>query len=363
MSAYRSVEETTADARISYGVPLAPMTTLGFGGPASVVFHLRDPADFPEFVRLAHAWPGSPVCLGSGSNVLASDLGCPSPVLRLDTRGVRLTGETADGRVLVEVQAGHPLADLVEFTIDTGLSGMELLVGIPGTAGATPVQNVGAYGQEVSDTLVEVRAWDWVLERYVTLDTRECGLGHRTSVFKRSRRFTLLSLVFALHRSTLSAPIAYSAVAEQLGIPVGGKVPLAEAAQAVLAVRRRKGMVVGCAEADRRSAGSVFLSPEVDPGDARRLRARNAPVNSFPDGSTRVSASWLIQQAGFELNSPIVEGVRISSLHYTLVADEGSSAAAFSDAIGIVRQRVLRCSGVRLTPEVDFIGAWSPVEG
>ncbi|MEU5647276.1 UDP-N-acetylmuramate dehydrogenase [Streptomyces milbemycinicus] len=349
--------------RISHGVPLAPMTTLGLGGLASVLVDLQDSADFPEFVELARACPGDPVCLGSGSNVLVSDLGCDSPVLRLNNRGLRIGPRDTDGRVLVEVQAGHLLTDLVETAIAEGLSGMEMLVGIPGTVGATPIQNVGAYGQEVSDTLVEVRAWDWALGRHVTLGARECGLGHRNSVIKRSRRWTLLSLVFALYRSALSTPVTYRAVADVLGVRVGGRVPLAEAADAVFTVRRRKGMVIGCSETDRRSVGSVFLSPEVSPADAERLRARDAPVSSFPDGSTRVSASWLIQQAGFELNSTIVDGVRISSLHYTLVADEGASAAAFRDAIEIVLQRVLRCSGVRLTPEIDFLGTWRPAGG
>ncbi len=334
------------------------MTTLGLGGPASVLVELQDPADFLEFVELARTCPGSPVCLGSGSNVLVSDLGCDSPVLRLGNRGLRIGATDAEGRALVEVQAGHLLTDLVETVIAEGLSGMEMLAGIPGTVGATPMQNVGAYGQEVSDTLVEVRAWDWVLGRHVTLSARECGLGHRSSVFKRSRRWTLLSLVFALRRSELSAPVTYGAVAGVLDVPVGGRVPLADAAEAVLTVRRRKGMVMGCTETDCRSVGSVFLSPEVGPADARRLGARNAPINSFPDGSTRVSASWLIQQAGFGLNTPIVDSVRISSLHPTLVADEGASATTFREAIDIVRQQVLRRTGVGLTVEIDLLGTW-----
>lgn len=344
-------------------MPLAPMTTLGLGGPASVLVELQDSVDFPEFVELARTCSGGPVCLGSGSNVLVSDLGCDSPVLRLGNRGLRFGAADAEGRVLVEVQAGHLLTDLVETAIAEGLSGMEMLVGIPGTVGATPIQNVGAYGQEVSDTLVEVRAWDWYLGRHVTLSARECRLGHRSSVFKRSRRWTLLSLVFALRRSELSAPVTHGAVAGALDVPAGRRVPLAEAAEAVLTVRRSKGMVLGCTETDRRSIGSVFLSPEVDPAEARRLRARNAPVNSFPDGSTRVSASWLIQQAGFELNSPIVDGIRISSLHPTLVADEGASATAFREAIDVVLQRVLRSTGVRLTVEIDLLGTWHTAGG
>ncbi|OIK02501.1 UDP-N-acetylenolpyruvoylglucosamine reductase [Streptomyces sp. MUSC 14] len=342
--------------RVTHGAPLAPMTTLGIGGPAAAFVDLHDAADFPSFVELAGTYDDEPVCLGAGSNVLVSDLGCASAVMRMNTRGVRWAGETADGRTLIEVQAGHPLVDLVATTIDEGLSGMEMLVGIPGTTGATPVQNVGAYGQEISDTLVEVTAWDWALGRSVTMEAAACGLGHRTSVFKGSRRWTLLKLVFGLRRSELSAPVTYRLVATELDVPVGSRVPLSEAAGAVLVVRRSKGMVLGCCDTDRRSVGSVFLSPEITPVQAERLRARNAPVNEFPDGSTRVSASWLIRQAGFELGAPIVEGVRISSLHYTLVADEGASAAEFTRAIDIVQEQALRRTGVRLTPEVDFVG-------
>ncbi|MFE1173163.1 UDP-N-acetylmuramate dehydrogenase [Streptomyces sp. NPDC058773] len=341
--------------RVTHEVPLAPLTTLGLGGPAAVLFELFDPADFPEFVALAGNRPGRPVCLGEGSNVVVGDAGCAGAVLRMSTKGIRMTGRTAEGRVLVEVQAGHPLGDLVDTTIAEGLTGMEMLVGIPGTTGATPVQNVGAYGQETADCLVEVTAWDWESGRMVTLDGAACGLGHRTSVFKHSRRWTLLSLVFALRRSELSAPVNYRTVAATLDVPVGSRVPLDEAAQAVLAVRRSKGMVLGCSGTDDRSVGSVFLSPEITAAQAERLRARNAPVNHFPDGSTRVSASWLIRQAGFELCTPIVTGVRISSLHYTLVAEEGATATGFTRAIDLVRQEVLRRTGVRLTSELDFL--------
>ncbi|MFD0169113.1 UDP-N-acetylmuramate dehydrogenase [Streptomyces decoyicus] len=349
------IQEKQEHMRVIHEAPLAPMTTLGIGGPAAALIELHDPADFPEFVALADTFPGEPVCLGEGSNVLVSDAGCPGAVLRMSTKGVRMAGNTADGRVLVEVQAGHLLADLVATTIAEGLTGMEMLVGIPGTTGATPIQNVGAYGQETADTLVQVTAWDRKLRRMVTMDAAECGLGHRTSVFKHSRRWTLLSLVFALRRSELSAPVTYRTVAAALDVPVGSRVPLDEVAQAVLTVRRSKGMVLGCSGTDDRSVGSVFLSPEISPAQADGLRARHAPVNRFPDGSTRVSASWLIRQAGFELRRPIVPGVRISSLHYTLVAEEGATAAGFRQAVGIVFQEVLRRTGVRLTSEIDLL--------
>ncbi|GAA1920305.1 UDP-N-acetylmuramate dehydrogenase [Streptantibioticus ferralitis] len=341
---------------VNYGVPLAPLTTLGIGGPARSLAELHDPADFTDFVEEMRHCPAPPVCLGEGSNVLVGDRGCALPVVRIATRGVRVLGAADDSRVLVEVQAGHPLWDLVETVIAEGLAGMEMLAGIPGTTGATPVQNVGAYGQEVSDTLRSVEVWDWQLSRRVTLDAAECALGHRTSMFKKSRRWTVLSLLFALRRAELCAPLTYRSVAEVLDVPLGHSVPLAQAAQAVLAVRRRKGMVLNSCENDRRSIGSVFFSPEVGGPLASKLRDLGAPVTRFPDGTTRVSASWLIRQAGFDLNHPLAPGVRISSLHYTLVADEGASAASFRKAVDIVLRQVLDRTGVRLTPEIDFIG-------
>ncbi|MFF4285992.1 UDP-N-acetylmuramate dehydrogenase [Streptomyces sp. NPDC001633] len=344
--------------RVTHGLPLARKTTLGIGGPAAVFADLEDLADFPEFVALTDAFPGAPTCLGAGSNALVADAGCSSPVLRMNTRGVRFVGETADGRTLVEVQAGHPLSDLVDTTVDHGLIGMEMLAGIPGTVGATPVQNVGAYGQEISDTLVEVTAWDWGARRRVTLNAAACGLGHRTSVFKGSSRWTLLRVVFALRKSALSAPVTYRLVAERLDVPVGSRVTPTEVAEAVLAVRRGKGMVLGCSGADSRTVGSVFFSPKLTPDQAGQIEGEGASLNRFSDGSTRVSASWLMRRAGFALGSPIAEGIRVSYLHHTLVADEGATAAGFTEAIGVVVQRVLEQTGIRLTPEIDFLGDW-----
>ncbi|WP_432093463.1 UDP-N-acetylmuramate dehydrogenase [Streptomyces sp. bgisy100] len=347
--------------RIVHGAELAPLTTLGIGGPAASLVELRDLADLPDVVTYARQEMdrhGPPVALGHGSNVLVHDAGCSAPVLRMTNRGIRWSGARDEDRVQVEVQAGHPLADLVAATVAEGLTGMEMLTGIPGTVGAAPVQNVGAYGQEVSDTLVEVRAWDWRLNRHVTLPAAQCELGHRTSVFKRSRRRLLLSLVFSLRRSARSAPVRYRQVTDALGVPPGSRVPLAEAARAVLAVRRAKGMVLGSSLHDERSVGSVFLSPAIPPSRVGELRAAGAPVNRFPDGSTRVSASRLIRDAGFGLGSPVVRGVQISALHPTLVAGDGATAADFARAVDIVRRRVLDRTGVLLSPEIDYLGDW-----
>ncbi|MFE7558538.1 UDP-N-acetylmuramate dehydrogenase [Kitasatospora sp. NPDC057500] len=337
-------------------VPLAPLTTLGVGGAAESLIEVTEldhvSAAFDQIRRRGIR----PLVLGSGSNVLVADTGCPGVVLRMATHGVGLHREPDGESVLVTVEAGHQLQDLVELTIAEGLTGMETLIGIPGTVGATPVQNVGAYGQEVADTLVRVEAWDWETDRLVRLSAAACGLGHRTSIFKRSTRWTLVRAVFRLHRSRLSTPITYGMVAERLGIAKGQRVPLAEAAAAVLAVRRSKGMVLTPGDPDDRSAGSVFLSPAIDADLAQRLRAGHAPVNEFPDGSIRVSASWLIKEAGFSLGQRVADGVRLSSRHYTLVTENGATAAAFAAGAERLALEVEKVTGVRLTPEPDLFG-------
>ncbi|MFE2426579.1 UDP-N-acetylmuramate dehydrogenase [Streptomyces sp. NPDC059373] len=337
-------------------VPLATLTTLGIGGPAAALVELTDLDDLPEVTAFAHTQGAHPLVLGSGSNVLAADSGCLVPVIKMATSGIRLEPQPADGSVLVTVEAGHSLQDLVDTTIAEGLTGMETLTGIPGTVGATPVQNVGAYGQEVADTLVSVEAWDWEQNRMVSLTAEQCRLGHRTSVFKHSNRWLLLKVAFRLRPSALSRTITYRQVADALDIPLGTRVPLSEAAAGVLAVRRSKGMVLTPGDRDNRNAGSVFLSPVITPQTAERLRAQDAPVHDFPDGSTRVSASWLIKETGLALGERLAEGVRLSTKQYTLVADDGATAAAFAAAAEIIVNKVHKATEVQLTPEPDLFG-------
>ncbi|MFJ3790376.1 UDP-N-acetylmuramate dehydrogenase [Kitasatospora sp. NPDC090091] len=337
-------------------VPLAPLTTLGIGGNAAVLAELTDPADFPDVVDLARRETARPLVLGGGSNILVADAGCGVPVVRMATQGVAFERGDDGEAVTVTVQAGHMLQALVEETISNGLTGMETLIGIPGTVGATPVQNVGAYGQEVADVLVRVTAWDWVTGREVTLSAEDCRLGHRTSIFKLSTRWTLLTVTFRLRRSELSTPITYGMVARVLDVPKGTPVLLADAAAAVLTVRRSKGMVLDPGDSDNRNVGSVFLSPVVDEKQAEKLRVEQAPVNTFPDGLARVSASWLIKAAGFALGQPIAPGIRMSTKHFTLVAEGHATAGAFAEASRTVAESVQEVTGIQLTPEPDLFG-------
>ncbi|MEV6981798.1 UDP-N-acetylmuramate dehydrogenase [Sphaerisporangium sp. NPDC051017] len=337
-------------------VPLAPLTTLGIGGNAAILAELTESSDFPDAVGLARREGVRPLVLGGGSNILVADVGCGVPVVRMATQGAEFEHSEDGETVTVTVQAGHALQDLVEQTVDGGLTGMETLIGIPGTVGATPVQNVGAYGQEVADTLVRVTAWDWATGSEVTLSAEDCRLAHRTSIFKHSTRWTLLTVTFRLRRSNLSTPITYGMVAKVLDVPKGTPVPLSDAAAAVLVVRRSKGMVLDPGDADNRNVGSVFLSPVVNDQQAEKLRAEQAPVNDFPDGLTRVSASWLIKATGFALGQPVAPGIRMSTKHFTLVADGQATASAFAEAARTVADTVQETTGIQLTPEPDLFG-------
>jgi UDP-N-acetylmuramate dehydrogenase len=342
--------------RLAPNVPLASLTTLRLGGPARELAVLEDPSDFPELIATASRAGSVPRVIGSGSNVLAADDGYPGLVARMATTGVRLDRSHDGERALVTVQAGHELDALVNEVVAEGLSGIECLTGIPGTVGATPVQNVGAYGQEVMDTLVSVRAWDWATGQEAEMLPSQCELGHRTSVFKHSHRWTILTVTFALTPGKLGPPLTYRAVAEAAGVRLGERVLMDETVAAVRDVRAEKGMILNPSDHDGRTAGSVFLSPVITADAGSRLRADGAPVNDFPDGATRVSASWLMKTAGFSLGQQLASRARISRKHFTLVADDGATATSFAAAATIVAQRVQQATGITITAEPDLLG-------
>ena len=332
--------------------PLASLTTLKLGGTARSLVSLDAPEDFDELVAAESG--DRPIVLGSGSNVIVSDSGFDGTIALMRTSGLAFSRD--DNRVLATVQAGHSLEEFVNETVERELSGVEMLTGIPGSVGATPIQNVGAYGQEVAERITAVQAYDWTTRRYVTLTASECRFGHRTSLFKHTHRWTILQVTFALTPSRLSCPLMYRAVAETAGVAKGQPVPLREAVAAVRDVRTKKGMILDPSDPDHRSVGSVFLSPIITAAMAERLRSEGAPVNDFPDGSTRVSASWLISKAGFSLSERLAAGVRMSSKHFTLVADDDATAQAFAEAAAYVAEQVQQVVGVKLTAEPDLIG-------
>jgi UDP-N-acetylmuramate dehydrogenase len=374
-------------------VPLAGYTTLGLGGPARRFAEAPDDAELIAQVRAADERGEPLLVLGGGSNLVVADEGFPGIVVHVATRGIR---HEPDGEsVLLTVAAGEDWDPVVAGAVAGGLAGLECLAGIPGLTGATPIQNVGAYGQEVAQTLVTVRAYDRDRREVAHLPAADCGFGYRTSAFKRSLRpdggtrgglpgpvtgrFVVLGVTFRLARSPLSAPVRYGELARALGIREGGRAPLAEARSAVLALRRGKGMVLDPADPDTRSAGSFFTNPVLDlAGFAALERAVAAAcgpgvqVPRFPAGPGRVKvpAAWLIERAGFAKGYPggtvpagavparaVPGGARISAKHtLALVNPGGATTAGLLVLAGEIADGVRKAFGVDLAAEPVLVG-------
>ncbi|MGY1641130.1 UDP-N-acetylmuramate dehydrogenase [Geodermatophilus sp. SYSU D00703] len=314
--------------------PLAELTTLAVGGPAERLVEVADADELVAAVREADEAGRPMLLLGGGSNVIAPDAGWPGDVVLVRSRGVQ-----RDGGQLV-VQAGEPWDDLVAATVAQGLAGMEAMSGIPGSTGATPVQNVGAYGQEVAQVITAVRVWDRAEKAERTLTPDDCGFAYRDSRLKREPgRFVVLEVAFLLEPGQLSRPVGYAELARRLDVELGERAPLADVRAAVLELRRGKGMVWDPADPDGRSAGSFFTNPIVPAGQA----VEGCPSWPAGDGRVKLSAAWLVQHAGF--GRGFREGrVGTSSRHsLALTTADGATAAellAFSDRVtATVRER------------------------
>lgn len=350
-------------------VPLSGYTTLRLGGAAARFVEAATVAEITDAVRRIDAGGGPLLVLGGGSNLVVADEGFPGTVLRIASTGISVAEE--DGRVLVTVAAGENWDRLVEWSVSEKLAGIECLTGIPGLAGATPIQNVGAYGQEVSATICAVTAYDRGTGSVVTL-TGDFGFGYRTSVFKRTGwpppsssspsgptgRWVVLDVTFALERDPMSVPVTYAQLAAHLGVGVGERAPLDVVRAAVLDLRRGKGMVLDPADPDTASAGSFFTNPVLSATEMAELEAVAAArlpgvrVPSFPagDGQVKVLAAWLIEQAGFGKGYPGDGAARISSKHTLALTNAGGASTA--DLISLARQIV---SGVRSAFGVELI--------
>jgi UDP-N-acetylmuramate dehydrogenase len=363
---------------------LSAYTTLGLGGPAGRLIDAGDEAALVAAVRAADQ-AGEPVLvLGGGSNLVVADAGFPGTVVRVASRGVTVTSNgsvTGDGRVTgdgqgdrdavtVTAAAGEPWDELVAWSVAHGLSGLECLSGIPGLAGATPIQNVGAYGQEVAQTVTAVRVLDRRQAATVTMTGAQCEFGYRTSMLKRAAanvatgRFVVLSVSFRLRRQPLSAPVRYGELAQRLGTSAGGCVPLEAARAAVLDLRRGKGMVLDPADPDTRSAGSFFTNPLITAEQFAALQQRAAaacgPDTVVPHyaaddpaagpGAVKVPAAWLIERAGFGKGYPgDGPGPRISTKHTLALTNPGGGTTA-----GLMALAADITAGVRATFGVDL---------
>ena len=344
-------------------VPLAPLTTLRLGGPARRLVEARDGDEV--IGALAHARDaGDPVLLMSGgSNLVVADEGFPGTVVRIASRGV--TASELDGVVELEVAAGEPWDEVVAGAAEEGLAGIECLSGIPGSTGATPIQNVGAYGQEVSETIVGVRAYDRRAGEVVDLRPDECGFAYRSSAFRHSERHAVLAVTFGLPRGERSAPVRYAELARTLGIEVGDTAPLREVRDAVLELRRGKGMVLDPADPDTASAGSFFTNPILGAEAFAALEARvserlgpgvRPPRFAEGDGRAKTSAAWLIERAGFRRGHG-TGAIRLSSKHTLAITNRGGGSAQELVALAReLRDGVREAFGVELHPEPTLIG-------
>ncbi|MBB2945834.1 UDP-N-acetylmuramate dehydrogenase [Actinoplanes lutulentus] len=327
---------------------LAVYTTLRLGGPAGTLTTAVHADEAVETVRAASS-AGRPVLvLAGGSNVVIGDAGFPGETLLLRTGGIEVVGEDPSS-VVVRVAAGETWDDFVSYAVTNGWSGVECLSGIPGSAGATPIQNVGAYGQEVGHTIEAVHAYDRVADEIRRMTPAECGFGYRASVFKHNDRYLVLSVDFRLAKSGDSAPIRYAELARSLGGEAGDRVPLGLARDTVLKLRAGKGMVLDPEDRDTWSVGSFFTNPVISEELFRTL----GEIPHWPAGDDMVKlpAAWLIERAGFPKGFA-GDGVAISGKHTLALTNRGAgSTTALLDLARTIRDGVRERFGVDLHPE------------
>lgn len=340
-------------------VALSDRTTFGLGGPAARLLEVDTAEDLVRAVTEVDASGEPLLVLGGGSNLVVADAGFAGTVVAVRTRGFEVF---ADGdRADVEIAAGEPWDEAVARCVAEGLAGVECLSGIPGLVGATPMQNVGAYGQDVSQTVVRVRVLDREAGLERDLDRDACAFGYRTSALKGSSRYVVLSVRLRLRRSRLASGLRYAELERALG---ADEAPLATVRDVVIALRRAKGMVVDPADADTRSAGSFFVNPVLTAEAHAALCARverltpGAAPPSFPesDGRVKVSAGWLIERAGFA-KGHAHGGCSVSTKHALALTNRGQGTTA--DLVALAREiraGVRVTFGVELVPEPVLVG-------
>lgn len=340
---------------LAHAVPLAPLTTLGIGGPAHRFVRVT------SLDELREALHGEPrvLVLGGGSNVVISDAGWPGLVIQIGLPGVDIARN--DDHAIVTAGAGVVWDDFVAQMVDAELAGVECMSGIPGLVGATPMQNVGAYGQEVADTITRVRALDRHTGELVDFAPDACGFAYRTSRFKGSDRHVIVEVQFRLARSPLGVPLRYPELTRALGVGEGGRAPLPAVRQRVIELRRGKGMVFDPADPASRSAGSFFTNPIVDPQTFAAFSAKlpadvTPPSWPAPGGAIKLSAAWLIERAGFTKGTTRGR-VGLSSKHALALVNRGGATAHELLALAHeIRDTVHDKLGIELVPEPVIVG-------
>jgi UDP-N-acetylmuramate dehydrogenase len=324
---------------------LAELTTLRVGGtPNSLVVATSE----SEIIEAVSANPNA-LILGGGSNVLVSD-NFHGDVIKIESHGFE-NDESACAGAWVTVAAGHNWNDFVATAVANGWTGIEGLAGIPGTVGATPIQNVGAYGQSVSETIAQVRAWNRKTKSVDTIFAADCEFGYRSSVFKANPdTWVILSVTFQLPLGTMSAPIAYNELAAKLKVELDDRVSTSDLQAAVLELRAGKGMVLDSTDHDTWSVGSFFMNPRVT------TAPENAPHWPETDGTVKVSAAWLIEQAGFNKGFTLNGRAALSSKHTLAITNRGDATSAdISKLADHIVAGVKTKFDIELKPEATFI--------
>ncbi|CQD05550.1 UDP-N-acetylenolpyruvoylglucosamine reductase [Mycobacterium lentiflavum] len=348
-----------AGARVAEAVPLAPLTTLRVGPVAQRLITCTSSEQVVAVLaELDGASDGPVLVFAGGSNLVIADDLTDLTAVHLATRGI-----TVDGRLL-RAEAGAVWDDVVVAAIEHGLGGLECLSGIPGSAGATPVQNVGAYGAEVSDTITRVRVLDRGSGAVRWIPGDELAFGYRTSMFKRAGKHVpgvVLEVEFALDESGRSAPLRYGELTAALNAASGERADPRTVRDAVLALRARKGMVLDAADHDTWSVGSFFTNPVVAPEVYESLAGRtDGPVPNYPapDG-VKLAAGWLVEHAGFGKGYPDTPAApcRLSTKHALALTNRGNAATADVLALArTIRDGVRDVFGITLEPEPVLLG-------
>ena len=341
---------------------LADHTSFHVGGPAKRWVVATTEEQLVEAVDSVDQASEPLLILAGGSNMLVGDAGFPGTVVPIATKGIHAHSSAGElskpacGGVIVDVAAGEVWDDFVALAVASEWRGLAPLSGIPGSVGATPIQNVGAYGSEVANTISGVSAWDRFERRRRWFPLAECRFSYRDSIFKaQAARLVVLSVQFQFFQGQNSLPIRYAELASRLGIEVGQRAPMTQVREVVLALRASKGMVLDEQDHDTWSAGSFFTNPVVDAEQAATLPA-DAPRFAQPDGTIKTSAAWLIERAGFTRGYGISERVTLSTKHTLAITNRGG--ASTDDILVLARQvrdGVEARFGVRLQPEPNLV--------
>jgi UDP-N-acetylmuramate dehydrogenase len=328
------------------------LTTLQVGGPIGEFFQARSEAEAIELTASADSQGIPLVIMGGGSNLLVSDLGFPGRVIEIVDGSLTFANDGCSG-AFIEVAAGYEWDQFVQWTVEKGFVGLEPLSGIPGRIGASPIQNIGAYGYEVGEFIARIKTYDRNAKEIRTFSAGEAEFGYRTSLFKRDKdRYLILSLTFQLKNGKLSLPIKYQELADYFAVKLGERVNALELRNAVLAIRKRKGMVLDSGDPDTCSAGSFFINPIVD----SHMKPEGAAAWPVNEGKIKISAAWLIENAGITKGFSL-GGAKISSKHVLALTNPGGASASDIEKLAqYCEEKVLEKFGIRLEREVKSIG-------